>query len=234
LLEQKGYEAHPTTLPSVSDGSTKAASLYDDAQHIRTIVSRLADQGKYVVLVANSYGGMPVSQCTEKLDRASHQAMGKLGALIGIVYLSSFAGAVGDCIHGIMEGRMAQQTVDDKGFFTMQDPEAGAAYIFSHLSEDDQRKYTRRLRKQSARTFDDRLTHAGYLDVPSTYFLCTDDLVVPPEVQTNLAMAAIEKGADMLIRKFDSDHCPQVSHPEEVVQVLIEAAARGQAVLNTY
>jgi hypothetical protein len=47
-------------------------------------------------------------------------------------------------------------------------------------------------------------------------------------------MAAIEKGADMLIREFGSDHCPQVSHPEEVVQVLIEAAARGQAVLNTH
>src|SRR5690606_41993796 len=55
-----------------------------------TLFRSLVNQDKDVVLVANSYGGVPSSEAAFGLGKAERQAQGKQGGLIHLVFLSSF------------------------------------------------------------------------------------------------------------------------------------------------
>ncbi|KAJ9640209.1 hypothetical protein H2204_003434 [Knufia peltigerae] len=226
LLEARGHRAHPTELKSANDGEGAVVSMYEDADAIRETIEKLADQGKSVVLAMNSYGGLPGTQAARGLSKAERQAAGKPGALVGLVYLSSFMLGEGDYINRVMAGRMPDNTQTSTDYLAMN-PRTDAEYIFAHVGPDEKAEYASRLRKHSSRTFQDPLTYAGYLKVPATYLVCTDDPVIPPELQRELVDQARGKGAVVVTKEVHSDHVPMISHPEEVAEVLLEAAERG-------
>lgn len=226
LLEAKGHSAYPTGLKSANDGNGPPVSMYDDADAIHAVISKLADQGNSVVLAMNSYGGIPGTQAGKGLSKAERQASGKAGALVGLVYLSAFLVAEGDCINKVMEGRMPDETQLPLDYLTM-DPKIQGEYIFAQISPAERTEYANRLLKHSSRTFNDPLMSSSYLQIPATFLLCTDDPVIPPVLQREMVDKARKIGADVVIKEINSDHVPMVSHPEEVVKVLLEAAGRG-------
>lgn len=231
LLEEKGYTVNPTELKSVNNGDGHVVTMYEDAEQINLVISKLVDEGKLVVLVVNSYGGIPGTQAAKGLSKAERSSAGKPGALVEIVYLSSFVAPEGSCINRIMAGRMPQNTQASSDYLSMN-PKTDGEYIFSHLNAADKTEYASRLKKHSRRTFDDCLTYPGYLHVPVTYLVSTDDIVIPPELQHQMVDAAIAKGAKITRKEIYSDHCPMISHPEEVVQVLLEVAEREHKLMR--
>lgn len=230
LLNKKGYAAYPTDLKSVNDGEGAPVSMYEDAAEIGSVIARLVDQGKGVVLVANSYGGIPATQAAKGLSKAEREAVSKPGGLVAIIYLSSFIAPDGGCINDLMAGKMPENTKQPEDYHTM-DPKTDAEYIFTHLSNDEKADYAYRLKKHSSRTFDDRLTHIGYLHVPSTYVIATDDLIVTPDFAKSMVNAANRKGANIVLKEIYSDHCPMISHAEDVVKILVQAAEDGNNLL---
>lgn len=226
LLHARGYSAYPIELKSANNGEGPPVSMYEDADEIQLVISRLADQGISVVLAMNSYGGFPGTQAGKGLSRAERQAAGKPGALIGLVYLSAMLAAEGDFVNKVMEGKMPEDTLKSTDYLTM-DPTTQGEYIFAHLSAPERTEYANRLRKHSSRTFKDPLTYAAYLKIPTTYLVCTDDPVIPPQLQREMVDKAREKGAKVVTKEIHSDHVPMVSHPDEVVEVLLEAARSG-------
>jgi pimeloyl-ACP methyl ester carboxylesterase len=56
-------------------------------------------------------------------------------------------------------------------------------------------------------------------DVPSTYVVCTDDRSLVPDAQRTWA-----KGRATDVIELPFDHCPQVSHPREIGELLAEIA----------
>jgi pimeloyl-ACP methyl ester carboxylesterase len=205
--------------------------MYDDADHIHKTIAGLADQGNSVILVVNSYGGIPGTQAVKGLSKAERAGYGKAGALVGIVYLSSFIAEEGGCINEIMAGKMPANTQTPTDYLTLN-PRTDAEYIFSHIDDAEKAEYANRLEKHSARTFSDTLTYPGYIYVPATYLICTDDIVIPKELQNSMIDAANLKGAAIEKRELHSDHCPMISHPVEVVEILLEAAERGRELVG--
>ena len=197
--------------------------MYEDAEEINKIINRLADEGKDVILVCNSYGGIPSTEGTKGTSRAERMSCGRSGGLIGIVYLSAFVARIGQCVRDIMGARMPEQEVSSNGYMSM-DPEAAVNFIFAHLGPEDRTLYGRRFRNHCARTFSDGLTYPGYMKVPSTYVLCSDDPVIPPELQNEMIKSALAQDAEMVVQEIYSDHCPMVTHPEEVAKILIAVA----------
>jgi hypothetical protein len=71
--------------------------------------------------------------------------------------------------------------------------------------------------KHSSVSFGDALTHAGYKDLPVSWFFCEDDLCVLPEVQQT-AIDVIEKswrgtereGKKVDVKRVKCDHFPLV------------------------
>lgn len=98
-LQKQGIEVTIVKTPSVGRRDPQPpATLSDDAAAIQDVTKKLADQGKNVVLIAHSYGGMPATQSlqdTAKLD-------GMNGGVIKIVYLSALVVDIGVSCIGFM------------------------------------------------------------------------------------------------------------------------------------
>jgi pimeloyl-ACP methyl ester carboxylesterase len=55
----------------------------------------------------------------------------------------------------------------------------------------------------------------GWTTIPSTYVVCADDLSILPEAQRRWAQERANE-----IVELASDHCPQVSHPDLIADLL--------------
>lgn len=90
LLEKHDYENHAVATPSVG-ANPPNKGLYDDATYTHDILEKLADEGKQIVLVTHSYGGMVGSLAVEGLGYSQRRHAGKKGGIIMLVYMSAFA-----------------------------------------------------------------------------------------------------------------------------------------------
>ena len=89
-LHNAGYDTLAVELQTVSHPSTAPAkTMADDAAHIHGIVEALANDGKEVLVVMHSYGGIPGTQAMKNLTRKEREEQGKEGGITGLVYISS-------------------------------------------------------------------------------------------------------------------------------------------------
>ena len=65
--------------------------MYADAHAIRENLSKLVEDGNFVLLVAHSYGGLPASEALlPELCFLTRKRQGKLGGVIGFFAIASF------------------------------------------------------------------------------------------------------------------------------------------------
>jgi surfactin synthase thioesterase subunit len=88
--------------------------MYDDADFIAQEITKLADQGKDVVLIGHSYGGVPVSQCGEGLSAEARAKQGKKGGLVRLAYMTCLVPALGQNARDILAGAPDEDKVDMK------------------------------------------------------------------------------------------------------------------------
>lgn len=65
-LRALGYEVHQPTLPSLTEPELASKTIGDDASAVRFQVQTLVDEGKTVVVVMHSYGGLVGSEAVLK------------------------------------------------------------------------------------------------------------------------------------------------------------------------
>ena len=138
LLEKKGFAAHPVDLKSVNDGEEAPVSMYEDADKIHSVAAQLLDQGKGVVLVASSYGGIPATQATKGLGKEERRAVSKPGAVVSIVYLASFVVPEGSCINDLVAGRMPQNEQKPPDYMSMDSEADGQFYVLDRSTDSSQ------------------------------------------------------------------------------------------------
>lgn len=94
----KGYEIRALHYPSVGLKSGPVGpptSMYDDAKFIAGEVEKLADEGKDVILIAHSYGGVPMTECTKGLSKEERAKQGKKGGIVSLAYMTALVPGVG-------------------------------------------------------------------------------------------------------------------------------------------
>lgn len=102
-LRENGFEAAAYDLPTASRTPPQpAATLADDAAFFHDIAQKIADQGKDVVFVTHSYGGVVGTEASKGLTKAERKAVGKEGGLVRLVYLTSVVPPVGKSLADIM------------------------------------------------------------------------------------------------------------------------------------
>lgn len=95
-LKQHGHEAETHNLRSYSDDATsEPKGLAEDAAYFHDKIEALVDEGKDVVVVGHSYGGLVTTDATHGLSKAERQGSGKRGGVVRIIYLTCIVGAVG-------------------------------------------------------------------------------------------------------------------------------------------
>lgn len=102
-LREYGYETIVKDLPSASRvPPEKGASMYEDADYFRAVVEKLADEGKDVVLVTHSYGGVVGTEAAKDVLKTERKAAGKPGGVVRLVYVTSVVPTPGNSLRSLM------------------------------------------------------------------------------------------------------------------------------------
>lgn len=104
-LQSHGYEVVAETLLSSARSPVrgeKAATMQEDAKFFHDIAEKLADQGKDVVIVTHSYGGIPGTECSKGLSKEERKAAGKPGGISRFVYVTSVVPSPGKSLKDLM------------------------------------------------------------------------------------------------------------------------------------
>lgn len=111
----RGYEIRAVQLPSVGlkpePAPREPPTMYEDAALVARQAAALADEGKDVVLVAQSYGGAPATESVRGLSRQARRAGGKEGGVARLAYASALAPELGVAAGGVLaDARRAAET----------------------------------------------------------------------------------------------------------------------------
>ena len=221
LKEQYGIHCISFSLPSTS-GNPKA-TFKNDLDAARTAIAHETAQGRDVVLIAHSYGGMVANSAikgfTALRDEDSH------GRVVGLVLIASGFTLTGlsfmDPFFHIPPPtwRVNKET----GFADFVTP---PRQLFYHdLPEEEAEEWVERLTPQSLEALfkGGEHSYAGWRDVPVWYIGTIEDQGLPVVAQrVNVGMAR-EMGASVVHRELRSSHSPFLSRPREVVELLVEA-----------
>jgi len=91
-LTSKGYTVlQPEKVTAGQVEAIKGKTHRDDVEVIRKTLQPSLDEGKRIVLVCHSYGGIPGSTAAEGYQIHEREAKGLKGGIVHVVYVSSFA-----------------------------------------------------------------------------------------------------------------------------------------------
>lgn len=199
-LAQLGWQTRTVQLPSSSgtaDPDGVGPGVAEDAAVVRRA---LDDIGGPVVVVAHSYGGIPVSQATAGRTDVTQ-----------VVYLAAYQLDAGESMfsfHGVPVPGSSAGLMPITG-----DPRA---MFFQDVPDEPAEESLARLGSQSLRSCTDALTAAGWHTVPATYLVCEQDGALPVPLQEQLALRS------GTVRRLPSGHSPQLSMPTELAAVLTD------------
>jgi pimeloyl-ACP methyl ester carboxylesterase len=197
-------------LPSAGTAASGLGDLRADAEHVR---ARLANAEGPIVVCGHSYGGMVITEV------ADHPAISHS------IYLAAFWPGKGQSLLDLVgEGPLPDWIVDrgDGSLAITDDFERARQALFADLDLDRAEWAHRQFVLQAASSFA-ALSSAPARSHPVTYVLCTNDEAIPPAAQE-----AMSAPADGIVR-MQSAHCPQLSRPEELADVLAGVVVGGHA-----
>ncbi len=200
LLEAKGLRVVAVQNP--------LSSLADDVAATRRAIE-LAP-GK-VILVGHSWGGVVITQA------------GIEDKVKALVYVAAFALPAGASVNSSSAGApplpWLKELVPDSAGYVRLSEKAVAHYFAQDLEPAEIAIVAATQGPTFAGAFDDKLTEVAYTSRPSWYVLSTADGMIPP-----LAQEAMATAIKANITKIDASHVVMLSHPDEVAQVIIDAA----------
>lgn len=104
----RGYDIRALQMPSVrveteSPAARKPPSMYEDAAFIASQVAALADDGKDVLIVSHSYGGVPATESIKGLAKDTRQKLGKQGGVVRLAYMTALVPALGSSAGDVLD-----------------------------------------------------------------------------------------------------------------------------------
>lgn len=215
LLEQQGYEALALDLPTTR-GEGPPSTFYDDADFVRSRIERLADQGKKVIVVGNSYGGFLANECCKGVLASDRKSAGKEGGVIHVVILDSLLPPTGTTVAENLQGHIPLNFDNlPTDWLPGASPEMAHMAFFGSMSQEEGLKYGGMIANNSAKAFGDKITFAAYEHVATTVVVGSKDMALKPEVQEkrvdevlrsgNMFVKKVSRGCETGSRRIDAD-----------------------------
>jgi len=103
-----------------------------------------------------------------------------------------------------------------------------AALVFSDLPKEEGEAWVKKFVTHSGVSFGNKLTNAGYKDIPVSYLFCEQDKTIPPANQRE-GIDMIEKvsGKKVDVTSIPTGHCPNVSAHQKVVDWFLDVAGKA-------
>lgn len=199
LLRAQGLDPITINLPSSHTGG----DLYADADAVRD----LAAGDQETVLVGHSYGGVVITEAASAAPLVRH-----------LVYICAALLDAGESITGA-SGGTPDRSKDGANPRTTQAPDPERT-LYADLPPELAAEYSARLTDQTMSSFDQSVSSASWMHMPSTYLICRQDNILPLAVQRMMAKRATYS------REIDSGHTPTATAPQVVADVIAQACRR--------
>ncbi|KAJ3546135.1 hypothetical protein NM208_g2156 [Fusarium decemcellulare] len=222
----RNYEFVGQTPPGVLVENPQDASAEKDAESLRNnLLLPLVKEGKDLVLMMHSYGGVYGSRAVQGLSKYEREQAGMKGGVVALIYVSAIPPMVGKTALEMM-GANAENLPDwveydeSTGFVKF----SGARDIMYHdVPEDDVTHYMSLLRNQSLNSINTPVSYSP-LDDPNFdgaagYVLCGADRIIPLSAQETYA-AIGKMDRKVLVEK--ASHAFFAIAPTETVDAVIE------------
>jgi pimeloyl-ACP methyl ester carboxylesterase len=205
-LQADGYNVTAPQFPETS--------LAADVARLRHVLSL---QDGPTVVVGHSYGGQIMTAMGIDMPNA-----------VALVYIAAFGLDEGESI-----GALLQQGPPTPALAHLDIDVAGLAWLpeedfVSHFAADIDPVKARVMhavqQPLSASTLGDVMGAPAWKSLPSWYLVATDDQAIPPDAERQFAA---RMGATTV--EVASGHCAMVSHPDDVVKLIVTAAEATRA-----
>lgn len=242
-LESLGFPSECPAHPSIG-AQPPSKTLEDDVASLQAVLTTLTDEGRDLVVVSHSYGGVVASCAVEGLSKAARSESGKPGGVVKVVYLAAFALDKGQSLLDMLGGNyLPWMKIEvslspsfrvengpclincpnrpdlsrEQGDYVLAD---GAGEVgWQDLSVEQQEKWNARAQHTSRAVFSGKSTYEPWRDIPCAYIVCEQDRALPPPFQELFSSKVA--GAENTYR-LPSSHSPFLSMPDRLTEVLQE------------
>jgi pimeloyl-ACP methyl ester carboxylesterase len=201
LLQAKGYKVTAAQIP--------LTSLSDDISVTRRLLSKTKEP---TVLVGHSYGGAVITGAATETPQVK-----------ALVYITAFGLDEGESLESL-----SNQGPPSPGSAAIEPDADGFLWInrekfhdsFAGGATADEAAVMAAVQKPLGFTaFSGKESTPAWKTIPSWYLVCTDDQMIPPPAQQFLS-----KRMNATVRSVASSHCPFMSHPQDVAEIIALAA----------
>ncbi|KAK7719673.1 hypothetical protein SLS64_001852 [Diaporthe eres] len=227
----RGYDIRALQMPSVrleteSPTARKPSSMYDDAAFVASQAAALADDGKDVIIISHSYGGVPATECVKGLAKDARQKLGKQGGIVRLAYMTALVPALRSSASNVLD--MGERPEEDRLAMDV-DVANTLRLLVPGLPQGEGEAWAGKMTAHSAASFGDALTYAGYKDVPVSYLVCEEDLVIPAGSQSRMVdLVEQETGRKVDVTKIPAGHAPNATATQAVVDWIIHVAEKDE------
>ncbi|KAL5333798.1 Alpha/beta hydrolase fold-1 [Aspergillus crustosus] len=219
-LTERGIPSEVPAHPTIG-AEPPSKTLADDIASLKAVLTRLVDEGKDVIVVGHSSGGVSASGAVEGLEKASRKAAGLQGGVILVVYMAAFVLDKGQSLLSMLGGQYLPWMLVD-GDYVRCDTTTAAA--FHDIPEEEQQKWASTLLHTSRAVFSGAATYEPWHQIPSAYIITEEDRALPPPYQELMAGKLETK----LIYRLKSSHSPFLSMPDKLADLLEELVGKAQ------
>ncbi|KAI2839884.1 hypothetical protein CBS147343_10888 [Aspergillus niger] len=200
----------------------------DDVQVINQLLGRLInEEGKEVLLLAHSSGGMIASQAAvPELQYKPRQEKGERGGVTAIFFVGAFVIPVGESIHSFFQPKegpivtppfMRFHKQGAAGLGTIVD---APRFMFNDLDAEEAAKWAATLTASPVNT--GVLTNDVYSVLPCAYLILDNDQTLLPQYQEAMIALQVQKGNAFTVYHAPSGHSPHLSWTDQLVSKVIE------------
>lgn len=197
-LEARGWAAHGIDLPSDPSMGTSG--------YARMVAAALEGVVQHPVVLGHSGAGLLVPAVTRALDARA------------MVWLAAYIPAAGRCLAAEAQQERAMFNPEWVGVDPTHD-EAAAVYFLFHdcdWATVQWARATRRLWRPEA-AYAERFPEEGFPDVPASVIVAGQDRTLAPDWCRTAALERL--GVEPV--EIDAGHCPHVSRPAELADLVI-------------
>ncbi len=208
VIERLQADGYNVTAPQFPE-----TSLAADVARLRHVLSL---QDGPTVVAGHSYGGQIMTALGTDAPNA-----------VALVYIAAFGLDEGESIGALLQQgpptpALAHLDIDVAGLAWL--PEEDFVNHFAADIDPVKAKVMYAVQQPlSATTLTDVMGAPAWRSLPSWYLVATDDQAIPPEAERQFA-----KRMDATTVEVASGHCAMVSHPDDVVELIVSATGAAR------
>ncbi|GCB17156.1 pyrethroid hydrolase [Aspergillus awamori] len=220
-LTEAGYATHPGSYPSCNPSDPANVSSPQDIAHLRdnVLLPLLNEEGKDVVIIAHSYGGVVAGGAARGLAKGTRTTQGQSTGVIGLIYVVGNITLDGESLFNAVGGAYPPFIKVDKPSQGLAVIEPAMDVLYNDCDRSLQPELDRLMQPHALRAFETAATAPAWaesaFDGRRAYVRTLDDCCNPSSLQD---MWLEKSKVEWEVVDFKTGHMPFVSQPQALAE----------------